>query len=533
MVFEALTGLFGGLGLFLIGMGRMSEGLQTFAAQGTRAMISRLTDNRLLGVLMGIGLTLLMQSSGAVSLLLVGLVNASLINLDQALGMLLGAGVGSTLTVQLFAFDHLSLAWWLVAAGAALSFCWQPRYRQIGQVSLGLGLIFLSLDRMTSIALPLKESPGFLEFMVWLTDRPVLTVLISAALASAIHSAATIALAMSLVESGVLPISAAFFVIYGANIGTTLTAVVSCLGSRQEAKQVAVANMLFKVAGVLLVSPFTGRFVSIMTSLSSDPSRLLANSHTAFNIVVLLAFTPFCTQFAEVIRRLIPGDDEVDVCPKFLDTQFLDTPELALHQAKKAIQHMSHIIKADMLPHVMTVLRYGTPKVRAHLEQKENTIDDSYRAVVKYLAGLSEHSLTSRQSEKQVLLLYVCSYLEHIGDIVSSLTDISWKIQEKNLELSDAGWREIEDMLNRVEERFGQALKAFENGNSEQAVEVIVHHPDVLRAEKDLRYSHFYRIANENPRGIDASAAHLDITDNLLRIDTYTVSIAQSVIGII
>lgn len=535
MAFEVLTGLFGGLGLFLFGMRIMSAGIQKLAAQGTRAMISRLTDNRLLGVLVGIGLTLLMQSSGAVSVLLVGLVNASLVNLDQALGIMLGAGVGSTLTVQLFAFDFAEFAWWMIAAGAAFSFSQQPRHRQIAQVSLGFGLIFLSLGKMSSIAAPLKDCPGFVEFLVRLTENPMLTVLISTVLASAIHSAATIAIAMSLVESGMLPISAAFYVIYGANIGTTLTAVVSSFGSRQEAKQVALANLLFKILGVLMVSPFTRPFISCMNKITVDPSRLLANAHTAFSMIVLLVFIPFTGQFAKLIRRLIPGDEEteLDPKPKFLHEHLLDAPELALYQAKKEIQRMAEIIGEGMFPHVMMVLRYGTPKVIASLQHKENIIDDLYRAVVRYLAGLSEHTLTSEQSEKQVSLLYVCNDLEHIGDVISSLIDISGKIQEQNLEMSQAGWDEIERMLGRVEKRFQQAVEAFKNDDNEQAISVITHHPDILRAEKDLRYSHFLRVVDENIQSLKTSAVHLDITDNILRIDTYIVSIAQSIIGII
>lgn len=533
MAFEVLTGLLGGLGLFLFGMSLISEGLQKLAAQKTRDIISRITDNRFLGVLVGISLTLLTQSSGAVSILLVGLVNASLVNLDQALGIILGAGVGSTFTVQLFAFDLANFAWWMIAAGAALNIFWQSRYNQISQVSLGFGLIFLSLGRMSSVAVPLKECPGFLEFLVQLTEAPLLITLISIALASVIHSAATIALAMSLVESGFLPLPAAFYVIYGANIGTTLTAVVSSFGSKQEAKQVAFSNLFFKVLGVFLVSPFTKHFVSFMSKLTSDPSRLLANAHTVFNMIVLLGFLPFAGQFASLVRRLIPGDGETDTVPRFLDTQLLDTPELALHQAKKEVWHMAEIINVYMFSNVMMALRHGAPRAFADLEQKESIIDDSYRAVVKYLAGLSEHTLTPEQSGKQVSLLYVCNDLEHIGDIMSSLVDISSKIRKHGLELSDAGWHEIESMLGRVETRFRQAVGAFKDDDGEQAVDVIRHHPDILRAEKDLRYSHFLRVVSENTRSLETSAIHLDITDNLLRIDTHTVSIAQSVIGII
>lgn len=533
MAFQVLTGLAGGLGLFLFGMRLTSEGLQKLGAQRTRALISRLTDNRFLGVLVGIGLTFLMQSSGAVSVLLIGFVSASLVSLDQALGIVLGSAVGSTLAVQLFAFELANFAWWMIAAGASLGFSKRPRHRQLAEVSLGFGLIFLSLGRMSSVAIPLKESLGFVNFLVRLTESPVVTVLISAALASLIHSAATIALAMSLVESGLLSFSAALYVIYGANIGTTITAVVSSLGSKLEAKRVAVANLLFKVLGVLLVFPFSEPFMSLMSKLSSDPSRMLANAHTAFNLVILLAFIPFTGQFTKMVRWLIPGDEEIASKPRFLDTQFLSSPELALHQAKKEIQRMADTIDQSMFPYVMPVLKYGTPSVAMNLEEHENTIDELSRAVTKYLAELSETNLTSEQSEKQVSLLYVCNDLEHVADIITSLIDVSEKIHGRKLELSDAGWSEIEDMLRRVEERFRQAITAFRDDDNEQAVEVITQHPNVLRAEKDMRYSHFSRVVDENLRSLETSAVHLDITNSLLRIDTHVVSMAQSVIGII
>ncbi|WP_366922261.1 Na/Pi cotransporter family protein [Metallumcola ferriviriculae] len=529
-----LMGLMGGLGIFVYGMQLTSDGLQKASAHRMKDVLASITRNRLLAVVVGVVITVLLQSSSAATVLLVGLVNASMMTLGQALGVILGSAVGTTLTVQLIAFKVTDYALWMVALGVPLKlFAKEQRTRNLGQAVLGFGFIFYGMSLMSQSMEPLRSYPGFVEMLVNVTASPLLTVLVTTVFTAIVQSsAASIALGMSLASQGVIGFEATVPMVLGANIGTTATALLSSLASSRAAKRVALAHLIFKVIGVIIFLPFLGLFSQVVAMTSSDIHRQIANGHSIFNIVNLLIFLPFTSHFGNLMLKILPDTGTQERAAHYLDEAVLEVPELAIDQAKSEILRMAKVVRQDVLPHLTEAVRTGDEKMRNQLQEAELTLDFLYRSITRYLSRLAQGNLSEGQSEVQVKMLYVCNDLEHLGDVMMGMLQIGQKIRREGLELSGEGWDEIEMMHKAITKNFNNAVEAFEEEDQEKARSVIHLNPEIVRMEKNLRYSHFHRL-QENEKSLETSSVHLDLTNSLLRINSHAISIAQATMGII
>ncbi|MEW6624687.1 MAG: Na/Pi cotransporter family protein [Bacillota bacterium] len=534
-----IIGLLGGLGLFLYGMNIASEALQKSSAKNFKEIFTKITKSPLKGLAFGVVFTFLLQGSSASSVLLVGFVSAGLMPFANALTVIMGGAIGTTLTVQLIAFKITDYALLLVAVGALTSiFLKNRKVRYAGQILLGFGLVFYGMGLMSAVMSPLKNYEGFITVMVELAGRPVFALIVSTIFTAVIQSsAATLALAISLAAQGVISIEAAMPLMLGANIGTTATALLSCLACSREAKRVALAHFLFKFIGALLVLPFLSLFTQLVLVSSVDVSRQIANAHTLYNLIITGIFFPFISWFSLLIYKIFPERqeelDEERTLVKYLDNAAVEVPEIALWQTKNEIINMGSIVEHKMLPGLENFFKLADRHILRDLENREQQVDNLYVAISKYITSVASRDLTEDQSQEQVKYLYVINDLEHLGDIVISLAIEYNKVLEDGTHFSSHDLKDFYAMFAEIKENFHTSLKAFAENDLDMAARVIKGQPEILRMEKRLRFNHFARLASEDKKDISSSSAYLDMLNDLLRMNLHSVSISQTVMGMV
>ena len=372
MVFVSLSS---GILLLLYGIKLLNDGLQGAVGSKIRSLLRSLTSNRLTAVGAGAFITGLIQSSSATSVMLVGFVSAGLMSFRQTLGVILGADIGATLTVQLIAFHSLDYSLIFIGAGLAfITFTKQALTKNLGQGILGFGFVFLSLKIMTDGLTPLQGNELFRQVFVALTDTPLIGIVLSAGVTALIHSsAATMGIALALAKSGLIPLHAALYIILGANIGTCSTAFIASLRAPAEARRVAWAHVFFKVFGVILFLPFLGPFQTLAASTASDLPRQIANAHTLFNVIMAVLFLPFIGPFSKLIIKLVPEKaEEKKFGPLYLDDHVLGTPALALGQATREALRESDIVREMLIDSVKVFQRDDLATILGHQEQGQS-----------------------------------------------------------------------------------------------------------------------------------------------------------------
>ncbi len=521
--------LFGGILLLLYGIKMVNDGLQQAAGPKIRSLLHSLTSNRLSAVGTGAFITGLIQSSSATSVMLVGFVSAGLMSFRQSLAVILGADIGTTITVQLIAFRVYDYAIILIGTGLTfVLFTKRHLYKNIGAGLLGFGFVFLSLKLMSDAMAPLRDSDLFRQVLIALVGTPFMGILLAAALTALIQSsAATLGIALALAVHGLIPLDAAIYIIFGANIGTCSTAVLASLRSPVEARRVAWAHVLFKVAGVALFLPFFPYFSRLVQLTASDLSRQIANAHTLFSVIISVVFLPFTGFFAHLVTKLVPEkEEEKKFGPRYLDNHVIGTPSLALGQAAREVLRTSDIVR-DMLYNAIKGLQSSEPSLITGIKEKDNLVDILDREIRLYLTRLSSTNLTEQQSSRAVALLEITRDLENIGDIVDrNIMSLAMKRINKGLNFSDQGMEEIASFHAKVVENFDMAVSAFAGNDRDLADRVLRNKEELATLERDLVQAHIERLRKELKVSIETSHIHLDIIGNLARINaliTHTV----------
>jgi phosphate:Na+ symporter len=533
---KPLLGLAGGLGIFIYGMQLCFEGLQKVAAHRLKQWLRRLTKNPVLGALIGAVITVALQSSNATSALVVGFVSTKMMTLSQALGVLLGSAVGSSLTAQLIAFKISDLALALLFSGALLYlFAKRSQRRNLGQALLGFGLIFYGMFVMSAAMAPVRDYPVVVQALVRLEQYPLLEFFVAILFTALIQSsAAMLALLMTLAAQQLIGPLAIIPFVLGAHLGGTITGILSSLGTPGlGAKRAAAANFIFKLLNGLVFLPFYQPLTSLIVGSSTDLSRQIANCHTFFSLAMLAAFLPFTKQMAKLVQRLIPDHGGGAACATYLDNSVLAIPELAVDQARRQTLEMGRIVATGLLSQVLPVLHDRNYDRLDRLAEVEKETDLLYLEISKYVSRLGNGNLHEDLMNQCMQLLYVANDLEHIGDIMVMVAKNTRKLMTEDLEFSREGMDEIETLFTRAFDNFQLVLTAFENMDREQSTRVIKEHPNLLRLEKQMRYSHFERMQCGNPKTFDTSAIHLDLIEAILRVDSHTVNIAQCILGIV
>jgi phosphate:Na+ symporter len=525
----SLLSLFGGLALLLYGLRLTGEGLQRAAGGRLRHLLTSMTRTRLTAVGSGALVTALIQSSSATTLMLIGFVSAGLVSFRQSLGVILGADVGTTLTVQLLAFRIQEIALLLVAVGFAVTFfARRGPAKSLGQVVLGFGFLFLGMRVMTEGLAPLAGDDLARRVLGALAANPFLGLLLGAVLSAGMaSSAATIGLALSLAHQGLVTLGGAIPVVLGANIGTCATALAASFRASADARRVAVAHIAFKVLGVALVFPFVAPFTALVAWTAADLARQIANAHTLFNVVISALFLPGTTWAARVISTLVPEEDRGDnpFKTRYLDDRYLDQPALALGQATREALRMGDVAQG-MLRDAMIVLRLDRQELLEDVERRDDQLDYLEREIKIFLARLERETMGPDLAQKEIGLISFIGNLENIGDIIDkNLMELARKKLYQGRRFSEAGEAELAEFHAMVSKNLERAIASFAANDRTLAQEVVDQRPLVRQRERELRASHLARLRRGLAESLETSEIHLDVLTNLKRISSHITAL--------
>ena len=527
----------GGLGLFLYSIKTMGDGLQQAAGDRLRFYIDKYTSNPFFGILVGIGMTALIQSSSGVTVITVGLVSAGLLTLRQAIGIVMGANIGTTVTSFIIGFKLGDYALPMLFLGAVCLFFTKNRtINNIGRIVFGVGGIFFALNLMSGAMEPLKDLQVFKDYMVELSKNPILGVLVGTGLTLLIQaSSATIGILQNLYASNLIDLQGALPVLFGDNIGTTITAIIASLGANIAAKRVAAAHVTFNVIGtvicIIFLVPFTGLIQWFESFLNLAPEMTIAFAHGTFNITNTIIQFPFIGALAFLVTKLIPGEDEVvKYEPLYLDEQLIkQAPSIALGNAKKELLHLgNYAAKAFDLSYDYIINSNEKVAEKGHkTEEAINTIDEK---LTRYLISLSGEALSQKESEVLTNILDSSRDLERIGDHAEALINLNDYLQRKNVQFSEAALEELAEIYHKTSEFVKDALESVENNDFKKAQALIERHEDINNMERVLRKTHIKRL-NNGECSPQAGVNFIDIISHYTRVSDHAMNLAEKVLA--
>ena len=525
-------GLIGGLSLFLFGLNFVGRALNRAAGGKLRHMIFSLSERKTMGILVGALLTILVQSSSATVAMLMSFANAGLVNLSQSLGLILGAEIGTTVTIQVIAFKVTSLAPLLVALGFLLMSLRQP-YIYIGRTLFGVGMVFLGLRLMADAVAPLQTSPQFNAAIAFLGTRPFLTAA-SAALFAALarSSAGPIGVAIMLGYEGIIDLNGAVAVVLGANLGSAITALLAAVRSTTEGRRVALAHSVFKLVVVVIFFVLMRYFTTLLSAIGGSTARQIANAHTILNLAAVVLFFPIVSPFERFIRAVVrEGPETFKRKPRYLDDTVLDTPSLAIGQAQRETMRMADIVMA-MFAKVKDVLRRNDDTLRKEIVAEDDRVDELAESITTYLTRISQEELTKDQSLKEVALLYIVDELESVGDVISkSLMVYAKKKIEVGFYFSKEGFSEINEFHEFVFESLRMAVTSIASWDRDLARKGLDRREEGERRLSKLHDAHIDRLRKEKKESLDTSSVHLDLIRDLERINFHAANTAEVVLG--
>ncbi len=527
--------IIGGLAVFLLGMQMMSANLQQVAGNRMKSILRTLTANRFMAITAGALVTALVQSSSATTVITVGFVNSALMTLQQAVGVVLGANIGTTITGQLIAFKITKYAFPMIAFGFALSAFSKNRKRQMwGKVIMGLGLLFLGMTTMSGIMKPLRGSAPVREFFTTFSSNPILAIIAGTLVTVFVQSSsATVGLTMTLAGSGLIGLQGAIFLVLGDNIGTTITAQLAAIGSNRAAKQAAMAHTLINVIGAvyfaLLALDQDGFFMKLVRRTSSDAMRQVANAHTMFNIVNVLLFIPFVPALAKLCKIIIPsGDDDTADDDVILDSNLLTSPVLALDNLDREMAKMAVVsgkAVCQAAEHFLTG-KYQTKRILL----MEDRVDDMQRDLTVYASQLFKENLSYEQTLRLPVVLHTINDIERVSDhavnMVEARNRVSGNVLDSEGPLTTAAGQAFEV----ISEMTKLVVTALETHDLKAAQKVLILEGRMNQIEEEARDNYSKSLATYGVSNLTGLAI-LDFIDYCERAGDHIKNIAQSIIG--
>lgn len=542
-----IIGLFGGLAIFLYGMEQMTDALKAVAGGGLKTMLARLTTNRFKAILAGAGITAIIQSSSVTTVLVVGFISAGLMNLSQGIGIILGADIGTTITAQIIAFKVTHYALVLVAVGFALSFFIKSeKLKHYGTMILGLGLVFLGMNLMSTATSPLRSYTPFIELMQSMSN-PLSGIFLGALFTALIQSSsAAIGVIIVLASQGFITLDAGIALTFGANIGTCVTAILASIGKPREAVQAGLIHVLFKVIGVGLWFFFIGYFADLVrlisphatnlegtAKLAAETPRQIANAHTLFNVINTLVFVGFTSPIVKLVRYLVPDTPKTaSQTPTYLNPILLQTPDLAFDLVRMELGRQGAAV-VNMVQEVHKTVLTGTGQDLNHLQQMDNTVDALHGALVTYLGRLSQENLTQQQSERLHDYMSAANYLENIGDIIeTNLVEVGQERINKNVQISSATQDVLRPLTQKVTWSVEKSIEALVSANRDLAEEV-ENLKDEINDLADKAERHLARrLTAEEPERLAVFRLESEIVEYLKRVYYFSKRIAKVTIEI-
>ncbi len=553
---KLIFGLIGGLGLFLFGMKIMSEGLQKIAGDRMRKILAALTNNRFIGTLVGLGVTAIIQSSSATTVMVVGFVNAGLMSLVQSIGVVLGANIGTTVTAQLIAFKITKYSLLAIGIGSGLKlFAKNRQWTYVGEVLLGFGILFFGLQIMEGAFDPLKKSQEFRDVFIMVGDHHLLGVLIGTIMTMIVQSSsATIGITIALASTGLISFEASVAMILGENIGTTITANLAAIGTNLAARRTAFAHFLFNFIGVaymLLLFPVFMNFINAITpgeadfiiqtqqqaaslggSIGDKPfiARHIANTHTLFNVLNTIVFLPMVGLLAKLTTIIIRGrEEEMEFHLKFIDNRVLNTPPIALGQARSETRRMAQIA-LEMVDETVLFLKDSDEKRIAPLEKKEEMVDMLQKEITDFLVALSQKSITPETSKDIASMMHMVNDLERVGDHCENLWRLGQRKIQQRITFSEIAMGELADIAKNTRDFLAFIVEAQARGDR-TILDKANHMENVVDdLEEVLRNNHIARL-NTGECAVLPGLIFIDMLHNFEKIGDHTFNVAEAVIG--
>jgi len=554
IIFQSL----GGLGLFLFGMKIMSEGLQKVAGNRMRQILAMVSNNRFVGCGVGALVTSIIQSSSATTVMLVSFVDAGLMSFIQATGVVLGANIGTTVTAQLIAFNITAYALPAIAAGVLLKFfVGRQKWIYVGDVLLGFGLIFFGLATMKAGFAPLKDHPSFVALFTRFNADDIISIQLCILVGTVMtmilqSSSATIGITMALASQGLLNFEASVALILGDNIGTTITAQLASIGASINARRTARAHAIFNVVGVVFIVlffPFFLKLVIWMTSSLMDIgapgllvggerpniSRYIANAHTAFNLVSALFFLIFLDYLVRVTSWLVPekkGERDLDEFRhiKFIDSRYIDTPDVAIAQARAETVRMGEAVE-KMYDEVVHSLKERKLKELSDWRKREDTIDNLQKEIIQFLVQVVQRPISAEESKEVASLMRMANNLERAGDGVENIAELLEELIEQDLHLSDGGLHDYEVISNEV----GKFLAVVVDGIRREDKEIMPLaqelEDEIDRMREEMRGNYIMRLQS-GACTVDPGLILVDMLTAFEKIGDFCYNVSQAVAGL-
>jgi phosphate:Na+ symporter len=507
-----------GVAFFVYGITIASENLQKLAADRIRLLLGTFSRRPFFGVLFGISLTMILQSSGAVTSMLVGLGSARVITLAQVMSLILGAAVGTTFTVQLLSFNIAQYGLPIFATCFFFYFLSRRRvFRTAMAALMGFGLLFWGLEMVKEGTEGLSHFQSFSGFIQILKDNPIYALGITAALTAVVQSSAvTIGLAMTLAMHGLLTTPDTIYWIFGANIGTTATALIASTGGNYVGRQVAWAHCFYKVIGVLLFYPLSKFLVEFLAT--GNPSHDVANINTVYNLLAAVIFYPGIKQGAELVERFFPPNEaEKEYAVKFLHKDDWHNPSVVVAHAERELLRMADIV-LSMIDDSLKLFRRENPDLVQSMRKRDDHVDLLARELNLYLAKNADQATSTYQMQMLSLMNFTTD-LEASADVVDNqLLELAEKKHHLKLEFSPEGWKDLEELSNAVSQIASMSVVCFQRQDKDLAAKIVFHKRNIRKLEKRMRESHMVRLVRGTQESVNTSSIHLDVLGEYRRI---------------
>lgn len=541
-------GLLGGLAIFIYGMNMMSECLQKAAGEKMRSILALLTKNPVMGVLAGALTTAVLQSSSATTVMAIGFVSAGFMNLPQAISIIIGANIGTTMTAQIIAFKLSDYIYAIIFAGFIISFLVKSeKVKNIGQTIFAFGLLFLGIETMGSVMKPLADSPVFTEMIARVSDVPILGVAVGTSMTLVVQSSsATVAVLQNFASqagpdgvTSVIGLAGAIPILFGDNIGTTITAVLASIGQTKDAKRTAVAHCVFNISGTFLFIWFVGPFAKLIQMISPKGpeieviSRQIANAHTVFNCVMTLIWVPLIWLMVKIVMRIIPDGRKEQYSlsePLYLDEKLIGQPTAALQLVAKEVLHCSEIVR-DMIRQTREALKNEEKKEIEDVHCKLDAVKSLHARITQYLTDLfASGSLNEEQASQSAGIMYVLSDVDRMGVLCGEVAGGIKEKMEKKYKYSKEAMKDLGKSLELIETMYSEVLEAIVSGKLEHAKELVKKREKIMELDISMRKAHMSRVSKGK---CDASltAPFNSILYSIDRMGNSCVNIADTVQG--
>ncbi|MCI6736813.1 MAG: Na/Pi cotransporter family protein [Intestinibacter sp.] len=523
--------LLGGLGLFLYGMNMMGDGLQKCAGDQLKKIIGFLTSNVVMGVLVGTVVTGIIQSSSATTVMVVGFVNAGIMTLSQAIGVIMGANIGTTVTAQLVSFSLEDIAPIALGIGIIIYLAAKnQKQKQYAEILLGFGMLFTGMEFMKEAVSPLADLPQFRDALIYVGSHPLLGILAGFLITGIVQSSsASMGMLIALASQGILPLSAALPILYGDNIGTCVTSLLSSLGASKNAKRAAFMHLTFNVIGtILFIVVFTKPISMVVSYLDpNNIARQIANAHTLFNIVNVIILLPFSKYIVKFVLRLIPVTEEEEEASevKYIDERMIETPSIAVGNAVLEVKEMAEYASKSLEYAVNGVLNYSEDELNKTFEM-EAKVNEIQKQVLSFLVKLSKVPLNEDERNKVTNLIYAVTDIERISDHGENIAELGKNLVSDKLSFSEHAQNEIREIYTLAAGNFKDSMECLDEVNLELRKRVHENEKQVDLLELGYRNHHLQRL-NEGRCTVDAGVIYFDILTNLERVSDHCKNIAD------